>query len=152
MRHGAFGQADQDPVALRRLQPGVQFFFTVLQWYDQRCLAGSRGRLEFDQRNAVLADTVAWITPVQPGQWLALEVIDVLLCDIRRFHDEFADQSFAYRAVVPVIQAHRNHRRLLAVGEQTRLFVDQFGAHRQVGHADIALNLFDQLAVRIANF
>ena len=153
VRRGAFGDADQDPVARRGREPHFVFIALALveaQAYDR--VAADRGGLELDEREAVLAHFDLRLARARGENLVVVELLDFPPGAVRRIDAEVRDRARARRLAVLVEHAQRDHRARAAVGDEFRGFLVDLGTHRAAAVVHRALRRPDDIAVRIENF
>ena len=135
----AFGEADQDPVAWCRLDPGSNLLLAVvLEIECQRDLARARRRLQLDQRDAALPDLVGRLARAELHELVAAVVLDLPPRTVRRRDPEAAAHAGTRRVVAAVEQPDRDDRPGLAIGDQRRLLGHELAAYRQARVVNLA--------------
>ena len=150
VRRRAFGDADQDPVARGRREPHLELVvlaLVVTQADDG--VAGDGGRLELDQRDAVVADLDLRVARTGREDLVVVELLDFPHRAVRRIERERGGGAGARGLAVLVEHAQRDHRARTAIGDELRRGLVDLGAHRAAAEVHRAFGLPQHLAVGI---
>ena len=137
----AFGDAHQDPVARRRLQPHLEFVaLPLVEAHANHGVARVRGRLQFDHRKAAVLDFDLRLAR-SVGENLVL-ARDARLPTMERYGEstlKAAMRAGARGLAVLVEHAQRDDRAGATVGHQLRGGLVDLGAHRAATEVHRAL-------------
>ena len=133
MSHCAVSEAYQDPVTLLGSQPCAQFLFAPGKPESEHGFSRTRGRLELDKRNTVVADRIMGFLRIHSGEGETLICFRAEACRVGLVNGEGAHNTRTGRVAVPVGQPECYHRGMLAVRDQTRLLGYELDLNRRAG-------------------